>query len=96
MTPATLCSAQRQTRRLATLPPSPSRPAPSMAHRTRPTSSRKLPSGTVLQPLLQRSLAAIEAEPAGHQFARQRLGRTVELVGSCIMLLGFLVLALFG
>lgn len=96
MTPATLCSAQQKTRRLATLPPSSSRSLRSTAASTRPTSSCKLPERTILQPLLQRSSAAVRVEPAGRQFARQRLGRTVELVGSCIMLLGFLVLALFG
>ncbi|MGE3173366.1 MAG: hypothetical protein AB7O97_12130 [Planctomycetota bacterium] len=33
---------------------------------------------------------------AGQNFARLRLRRAVEMAGSCIMLLGFLVLALFG
>jgi hypothetical protein len=41
---------------------------------------------------------AIAAQPseAGAVIARERFGHTVELVGSCIMLAGFLVLALFG
>ena len=41
--------------------------------------------------------AAMAAEPvAGARFARQRVAYAVETVGACIMLAGFLVLALFG
>jgi hypothetical protein len=41
--------------------------------------------------------AAVATELApGARFARQRVAYAVETVGACIMLAGFLVLALFG
>lgn len=38
----------------------------------------------------------VSVERPGARFARQRVAYAVETVASCIMLLGFLVLALFG
>lgn len=101
MTTATLCSPRRTTRR-------PSRPAASnqptlpfaAATAASPVDARKPSRPVVLQTLPMTRVPAGFAPKAtlapGQRFARQRLARTVELVGSCIMLLGFLVLAIFA
>lgn len=109
MTTATLCSPTRTTRRVARAaasnqPVLPFPKAPVVALASSPARERKPSRPVVLQtlPLVsQMRVEAVGPRPEagfvpGERFARQRLARTVELVGSCIMLLGFLVLAIFA
>lgn len=100
MTTLTLCSpalpsARRQTRRLAA---SPQRMLPFPAHAIEASRSPSTKPGVVrlsTEPKLA-APAAVAGELPGAKFARQRLAYAVETVGSGIMLIGFLVLALFG
>lgn len=97
MTTATLCSPRSQTRRSPRHNPA---SQPTLPFAGNPPSARK-PSRTVVLQTLPRTRTAPAAADfggpvPGQRFARQRLARTVELVGSCIMLLGFLVLAIFA
>lgn len=100
MTTLTLCSpalpsARRQTRRLAT---SPQRLLPFPAHAIE-TSRNPAPKPGVVRLSTEPKLVAptaVAGERAGAKFARQRVAYAVETVGSGIMLVGFLVLALFG
>lgn len=112
MTTLTLCSpampsARRQTRRLATSPqrllPFPAQTARVAAPQKRAADAIGAPpssSGNVISlvttPRLAIPAAAQTTEIAGAKFARQRLAYAVETTVGSIMLIGFLVLALFG
>jgi hypothetical protein len=100
MITANLSSPRRPISRPTALPASSTRSQGQRQVATPPAGDHKMLAVMRLQPAIrpgtQRPGHLAEVLPAGHQFARQRLGRTVELVGSCIMLLGFLVLALFA
>jgi len=50
----------------------------------------------VLSTVPVRAAAVVTELAPGARFARQRVAYAVETVGACIMLAGFLVLALFG
>lgn len=96
MTTATLCSPRSQTRRSPRRNPV---SQPTLPFVGNPLGARKPSHPVVLQTLPRARTAPVAAESGGlpgRRFARQRLARTVELVGSCIMLLGFLVLAIFA